>query len=141
MKKLILSTIIIASTSSLFAQVFKKTTYSATEYAIMDSVKITTGHGDTVNSFVVCVVPMKIWDDAVKAKEMSDEKYLSHAVNMVAIAAQFTLKTPASFEARRNQFISWMDKKGFTSAFKMMGRNGYGNMTETVAFVSWNPAK
>jgi hypothetical protein len=151
MKK-ILSTILILTSLVSNAQ-FKKTTTSD-KYIIIDSVKIKNGHNEYNTITVKGMFPQKIWDDyVIKQKTLQDSLNTKYSKNYITTdSSVFTfliqilsikasgsgLKYPDSFIPLNEQFFSWYEKENsFMCNYKMMARNGYGNLTETSALVMY----
>ena len=144
MKKISLSIAMIGFCISIFGQgLQKKSIKNDTEWLITDSVTITDGYKESVKVYVIMGCPKDKWDQFLKLNEnTTDSSGLYLAISMLAIDAQYSLKNTASFVPMRKQIITWDEKQnGFSCWFKMMGRNGYGNLIETDKIVVYKPFK
>lgn len=131
-----------SATSSKNVSGFKKTLSGDTLYSFSGLVMIKDGHGEKVKvSFKASVLKDK-WDEFTKTKKYSDIDAFELVAAMLALDAQYTLKNSDSFVPLPNQFFMWSSENNtFIAKFKMMGRNGYGNLTETSTLVSYDPNK
>ncbi len=57
---------------------------------------------------------------------------------MLFFDAKHSLKNTLSFEPFKKQFFR-NDNQVFVAAYKMMGRNDLGNLSETTVLVKYNP--
>jgi hypothetical protein len=109
----------------------------STKYYISDSVQVTNGKEEKVKVLFEAVVPIKIWD--VKSAMQDEKLYFSEICSSFSIKAQYTLKNSLSFEPFKKQFFMWEDSRSvFICNFKMMGRNGYGNLIEGSSLVEYS---
>jgi hypothetical protein len=106
-------------------------------YLLSDVVKIENGKGDNIPVTVTATIDKATWDTVVK-KRVLESDYFELIVNMLAIKAQFTLENTLSFEPFKKQSMKYIDG-AFVCNFKMMGRNGFGNMVETSTVVKCDP--
>ena len=117
---------------------FKTDPRSDGNYHLSDIVKIENGEGENVDVVFTASVPFEIWDSVSKRFSHSGKKYFSFISNLLSIQARHTLKNNLSFEPFSKQFFSFIDGR-FVCDYKMMGRNGYGNLVETSSLVVYNP--
>lgn len=109
-------------------------------YYISGTVLIEDGHDEKVQVYFSSSVDQKGWDDYTKTNKYSDIDAFELITAMLALDAQYHLKNSSSFIPLKKQFF--MLESGettFRSVFKMMGRNGYGNLTETSVLSAYTP--
>lgn len=112
------------------------------KYMFSDSVTIKDGQDHDVKIFVLASCPKDKWDNYLKAKSMDDSSGLYLAAAMLSVTAKGKLKNPASFIPMQKQIITWNDKEdSFWCNYKLTGRNGFGNLTESEIMVLYNPFK
>lgn len=105
---------------------------------LSDTVEITNGKEEKIKVYFTGAVLPKVWDHFLETKDEKD--FFKLIVSILSIRAQYTLKNTLSFEPFKNEFFMWDDaKKSFTCSYKMMGRNGYGNLLETSSLVEYDP--
>jgi hypothetical protein len=114
----------------------KQLTEDKKSYLISDLVKIENGKEEDVPVTFTVTVDKAAWDQLIKDKLEPD--YFELIASMLAIKAKFTLDNNLSFEPFKKQSMKYIDGV-FTCDFKMMGRNGYGNMVETSTLVKCDP--
>jgi len=152
MKILITLSLILFTTLS-FGQNFKKFIINNNKYSISDSINIKDGHGEIVKVFFQGVFPKLIWDNYVQDRKYkqdslnkaysvnyvtTDSTVFSFLAQMLALKASFVLKNKESFVPFKSQFFLWYERESkFMTDFKMMGRNGYGNLVETSSIVTY----
>jgi hypothetical protein len=100
--------------------------------------KIESGHGDTVKVFVSGKVSSYIWKDFIAQYKNNEKQAFSELVWILAYRAKSSLKNELSFTPLPKQFFIYK-AEGFICDFKMMARNGYGNMVETESLITYNP--
>jgi hypothetical protein len=127
-------------TSSKNVSAFKKITSVDSLYSLSGDVMIKNGHDEKVKvSFRASVLKDK-WNEFTKTKKYSDIDAFELVAAMLSMNAQYTLKNTDSFVPLPSQFFMWSnDNNSFMANFKMMGRNGYGNLTETSTLAFYNP--
>ncbi len=101
-------------------------------------VKIENGHGEKVIVLFNARLAKYFWDDFVSKKGKNEKEAFGLAAFMLSLEARYSLKNKDSFEPFKTQFIS-ENGGSFVSLYKMMGRNGYGNLIESSALVEYNP--
>lgn len=143
MKKIILAFSLMMATLVSNAQFSKtKSTTDSNSVIIKSVVELKNGHEEKVLVNVTGSMSAVVWGNFVQGRKISDSAAFDFVVKMLSIQAQYSLKNSDSYEPMKNQFIMWYEKdQTFMSNFKMMGRNGYGNMTETSAMVEYDPSK
>lgn len=131
-----------SATSSKNVSGFKKTLSGDSLYSLAGDVMIKNGHDEKVKvSFRASVLKDK-WDEFTKTKKYSDIDAFELVAALLALNAQYTLKNTDSFVPLPSQFFMWSsDNNSFMANFKMMGRNGYGNLTETSTLAFYDPYK
>lgn len=107
-------------------------------YGISDSVTINNGKDEEVRVFFMASVSKTFWDNLIKEKGGTESSYFSLIANFLSIKAQYALKNPLSFEPFRKQFFMTSNNE-FICDYKMMGRNGFGNLGETSAIIRYDP--
>ncbi|MGN6165389.1 MAG: hypothetical protein ACTHOF_12690 [Flavisolibacter sp.] len=117
----------------------KKESTDKESYILSGTVKIETGKGDNVDVFFNGIILKGLWDEFLK-RHSSEYEFFSLVANMLSLEAKYTLKNNLSFEPMTRQFFMYQDNS-FICDYKMMGRNGYGNLVETSALVKYNPEK
>lgn len=109
-------------------------------YNFKGSVMIKDGHGEKVKVLFSGSVDKNKWEELKKAKNYSDYDAFNLVASILSVNAQYKLKNSQSFSPLSNQFFMWSnDTNSFISNYKMMGRNGFGNLTESTALVEYNP--
>jgi hypothetical protein len=101
------------------------------------------GHGELVKVFFEgWKIPKDKWREmAVKNNKGSDEGWFETLTWIFSYDAQNQLKNRESFVPLRKQFFMWSDEGSYLCSYKLMGRNGYGNLIELEALVEYNPDK
>jgi hypothetical protein len=142
MKKLTMSILLCLSSTILFSQIkrhkttttFSKiTTSDRLTYVITDSVNVKNGKGEIIKVFTTLAVGKDIWDKATL--RWRESEYLDYVVNEIAENAKESATNQLSFEPLNNNHISYDNKTGlYTSNYRMMARNGFGNLVETTVF-------
>jgi hypothetical protein len=122
------------------ASSFKKTLANDSTYYLSDIVNVKNGKDEYVKVQFSSSVPKNIWDRLVVENNSNDKEYFSLVAGMLALEAQFSLKNQLSFEPFNKQFFIYY-KNAFACTFKMMGRNGYGNLVETESLVDYQPKR
>ncbi len=119
---------------------FKKKLESDSLYTITGSVMVKNGHDEKMKVvFTASVLKVK-WDEIKKNKNYSDYDVFNLVASMLNSDAKYKLKNKESFVPLPTQFFMWnSDRNSFISNYKMMGRNGFGNLSETTALVEYNP--
>jgi len=111
-------------------------------YSITGSVMIKNGHDEKVKVLFKGSVSKDKWNELTSTKKYSDYEAFDLVTSILALNAQYKLKNTESFNPLPSQFFMWSsDNNVFICNFKMMGRNGYGNLSETTALVDYNPFK
>lgn len=135
----------------------KKESSDGTRYLFDAILSVENGHGEPTNVTVSASIDKEVWVNFV-TKEKASQDSLNKVYNknyvvndstvftfifeMLSIKARGVLKNSASFVPLNKQFFTWYDKeKAFMSNYKMMGRNGYGNLIETQELVFYSPTK
>ncbi len=122
---------------------FKKTIMSGDSlYSISGTVMIKNGHDEKVKVLFTAAVSKDKWNELTSTKKYSDYEAFDLVASILALDAKYKLKNVESFVPLPSQFFTWSsDNNTFICNFKMMGRNGYGNLSETTALVEYNPFK
>ena len=122
---------------------FKKTFLTGDSiYNITGSVMIKNGHDEKVKVLFKGSVSKDKWNELTTVKKYSDYEAFDLVTSILSLNAQYKLKNKESFSPLPSQFFMWSsDNNAFICNFKMMGRNGYGNLIETTALVDYNPLK
>jgi hypothetical protein len=120
---------------------FKKTLLPGDSvYNFKGTVMIKNGHGEKVKVFFTGSVDKNKWEELKKSKNYSDYDAFNLVASILSVNAQYKLKNTQSFSPLSDQFFMWSnDTNSFISNYKMMGRNGFGNLTESTALVEYNP--
>jgi len=92
-------------------------------------VKIENGHGEKIAVLFSGKVDKYIWTDLVKKNNNSEKEAFDYIAWILSLRAQSSLKNELSFEPLKKQFF-FNDRENFICDYKMMGRNGYGNLIE-----------
>lgn len=109
-------------------------------YSLIGSVMLENGHKEKIKVLFESTVSINKWDVLKKEKKYSDYDLFSLAAMILTSNAKYKLKNTESFSPLPKQFFMLSkDSDEFISNFKMMGRNGFGNLTETTSLVSYNP--
>lgn len=127
---------------TLISKSLKKIDGYDTSYVLEDSCKVLNGKLEYVTVFFKTLVPVKVWDELISKYDNKEKEFFSSIGVGLTIKAKYTLSNNLSFEPFRHQFVLY-DKNSntFNCDYKMMGRNGYGNMVETTALVKYDPAE
>lgn len=153
--KIIFTTLIMLIGLSSFSQTnFKKTeSTNGEKYFLEGVVSVENGHSESVDVTASASVKKEIWDSFVaklravqdssnrvnnKNHIVNDSTTFSFVLSMLTIKAKYTLKNSSSFVPLSKQFFTWYNGE-FTCSYKMMGRNGYGNLVETESLVFYRP--
>lgn len=111
-------------------------------YSLIGSVMIKNGHDEKVKVSFIGSVSKDRWNELTTAKKYTDYEAFDLITSILALNAKYKLKNKESFIPLPSQFFMWSsDNNVFICNFKMMGRNGYGNLSETTALVEYNPFK
>jgi hypothetical protein len=107
-------------------------------------VMIENGHGEKVQVFFSATISTYVWKTLVLKNGNDENKTFSLMASDISLKAQNSLKNTLSFEPLKKQFFFMSNNRNFESAYmksvyKMMGRNDYGNLSETSALVGYNP--
>jgi len=101
-------------------------------------VEIENGHGEDIEVLFSARISMYVWKDFVSKNGNNEKKAFLLVASMLSLQAKLSLENVLSFEPLKKQFFTINDQ-GFICAFRMMGRNGYGNLVETSALVTYKP--
>ncbi len=119
---------------------FKKMDSEDSLYMFSAYVMIENGHGELTKVLYKSSIIKKAWDDFISNNNYSDIEAFELVTTMLALNAKYKLKNIESFVPLPNQFFIWsINHEAFVSNFKMMGRNGYGNLSETTVLVVYDP--
>jgi len=112
----------------------------ADSYYLSGVVKVLNGKAEDVDVSFSATIAKDAWDNSKKLRGMSDQKYFELVGKMLSMSAQNQLKNNLSFEPFPKQYFSWLDTH-FESHYKLAGRNGYGNLTETTVLAFYDPTE
>lgn len=118
----------------------KKINDNKESYMLSGVVMIKNGKEEKVPVTFSGSVPVQSWDNLAKTWKDGEADFFSFVCKMLSLEAQYKLKNNLSFEPFPKQFFLYYDNS-FKSSYKMIGRNGYGNLIETSSLVSYDPAK
>ena len=118
----------------------KKKATDNISYLFTAKIDIKNGKEEKVKVNFRATISIAAWKDYVKRYTDNNEKDLFYLITaLLSMKAQYTLNNTLSFEPIKNQFFFYdEEKKVFICKYKMMGRNGYGNMVETSEFVEYD---
>lgn len=115
-------------------------------YNLVGSVFITDGHDKKVKVYFEGYVPVVNWNEifknaSSKGYDKADINLFESVTTLISYDAKWKLKNQESFVPLPKQFFMWDDEsKSFLSNYKMMGRNGFGNLTEITAIAAFKPS-
>ena len=133
MKKILFIALLFSS-SVAFSQLPK--TIKDSLYIFTDiPVNIENGHGDKVKVLFSGKVDKNIWTGLVQKNNNSEKVAFDYIAWILSLRAQSSLKNELSFEPLKKQLF-FNDHENFICDYKMMGRNGYGNLQETSVIVT-----
>ncbi len=115
-------------------------------YSLSGNVFISDGHSKKVKVYFEGHIPIKNWKETLNTSTLkgwakTDISLFESVTTLISVDAQWKLKNKESFVPLPKQFFMWDDEsKKFMSNYKMMGRNAYGNLTESTALSYFNPS-
>ncbi len=126
-------------TSSQASTFSKRLSADSLDYFLSDMVAIKNGKEESVKVSFRASIPVEVWKDYVKRYHNKEKDLFLLISSILSLNAQYTLKNTLSFEPIKSQFFMYdKENKVFMSNFKMMGRNGYGNLVETSEIVRYD---
>lgn len=133
---LLITTVSVSAQKSSFTKTLSK---DQKEYYISDTVTVENGKDEKVKKFFSLSVDTSVWTNFVKKHE-GEQSAFDFIANMLTINVKYKLKNRLSFEPIDGNFITWYDKdNSYITNYKLMARNGYGNLTEGEIFVEYKP--
>jgi len=115
-------------------------------YSLSGSVFISNGHDEKVKVYFEGYVPVVNWNETFKMAfskgyDKAEINLFESVTYLISVDAKFKLKNKESFVPLPKQFFIWDDEsKSFLSNYKMMGRNGFGNLIEMTAISLFKPS-
>lgn len=119
------------------SQTLIKKDYKENQFIISDSVTVENGHNEKIKVFFILGVPKDMWNKFLAANNSNEQKSFELMAGMLSVTAKSKLKNPESFNPLTKQLVTWND--GFYCNYNMVGRNSYGNITETKVLITYNP--
>lgn len=113
----------------------KKLSENRGNYYLSNVVKIENGKSEKVAVTFEATVDKDVWDQAIEKRKAMEADYFNLIAEMLSTQAKFELENKLSFEPFKKQTFTFKDGS-FVCNYKMMGRNGFGNMVESSADVS-----
>lgn len=141
MKKILFTSMLLISLDAFCQKpIFtKKFSGDSVSYVISDSINIQNGKSEYVKVFFIGSVAKAKWRELL-VKNKNEKEFFELIGGMLSLEAQYKLKNKLSFEPFKRQFFFWDEKsKKFICDYKLMGRNGYGNMVETSVLAEYDP--
>ena len=150
MKKISLLLLMIVFSSIVLSQSFSKKPFKDNEYIISDTIRIKSGHDELVSVSFVGIFTQKVSNDYVDSQKsiqdslnindiVTDSTVFTMINEIISSKAQYQLKNHISFVPLKAQFFFWYEREDkFVCDYKMMGRNGYGNLTEVSVPIEFN---